>query len=310
MHTGTSSPDIELLRTFAVFAEHREVTATARTLGMSASVVSRRLQELQADPPGLLTKHGNAVVLTDKGTAALSGVVRLLREYDHLAGRLAGRESFARTLRVAAGGGLAYTPLPLAVSDFRHSHPDVQVRVVGCRGRERIRGVAGGQFNLALVCHDEGQVRAVAGEWVNLQSEIIREQQVVVVAAMNSKDGRTLAALSPDKPVPPEMLSKLSLLGLDEKSGIRRQLDVEFRAVGMPVPKPAVYPGGWEAARAFARHGLGAAILPVSLIETSDSSLVTRPVFAAYRLTDRVIWPADTDELTVAFVACLKAAFA
>ena len=66
----------------------------------------------------------------------------------------------------------------------------------------------------------------------------------------------------------------------------------------------------WEAARAFARHGLGTAVLPAALADQTDCELVCRPVLPDYRLTDRVVWPTAADPLTAAFVDCLTAAFA
>ncbi len=311
MPTDASGPEMELLRTFAVFAEQGEVKLTARTLGIDESAISRRLKDLQTGPHALLKKQGNALVLTDKGRQLLPAVRRLIREHEQFVGRLRDHNPFARSLRVAGGGGLAFTPLPAAVTAFRGQHSDVQVRVLGCRWRDRIRGVAGGEFDLALVSHDAGQVRAVAGEHADLRCEVLREQPVLAVAAAASADGRTLAALPPGVPVPSAVLATLTLLGLDEKSGVRRQLDAEFRAANIDVPKGyAVYPGGWEAARAFARHGLGTAILPMALADPTDSELVCRPVLPTFRLTDRVVWPATADPLTAAFVDCLTAAFA
>lgn len=311
MPTDSTGPDLDLLRTFAVFAEQGEVKLTARALGVDESVVSRRLKDLQAGPHALLAKRGNALVLTDKGRHLLPAVNRLIREHEHLVGRLRDHDPFARSVRVAAGGGLAFTPLPGAVRVFLSRHPDVQVRVIGCRGRDRIRGVARGEFDLAVVSHDDGQVRAVAGEQAELRCEPLRSQRVTAVAAADSPDGRTLAALPPGVPVPAAVLASLALLGLDEKSGVRRQLDAAFRAAGVAVPTAyALYPGGWEAARAFARHGLGTALLPEAVADGTAPELVARPVFGTYRLTDRVVWPADADPHVAAFVDCLKAAFA
>lgn len=311
MPADSARPDVELLRTFATFAERGEVKLTATELGVDESVVSRRLKELQTRPHALLEKRGNALVLTEKGQQLLPAVFRLLREHEHLVGRLRGHEPFARTVRVAAGGGLSFTPFAAAVAAFRRQHPDAQVRVIGCRGRDRIRGVARGEFDLAVVTHNEEQVRAVAGEQADLRCEVLRSQRVMAVAASDSPDGRTLAALPPGASVPSGVLASLALLGLDEKSGVRRQLDAEFRAAGVPVPKGyAVYPGGWEAARAFAREGVGTAVLPDALVVKVDTALTARPVLPNFRLTDRVVRPAEPDAHTIALVECLKAAFA
>src|SRR5262249_39807041 len=78
MHSDATGPAIELLRTLSLFARHGEVGRTARAIGLSASVVSRRLGELQERPLELIEKRGPTPTLTPKGAAALASVNRLL----------------------------------------------------------------------------------------------------------------------------------------------------------------------------------------------------------------------------------------
>jgi DNA-binding transcriptional LysR family regulator len=71
-----------------------------------------------------------------------------------------------------------------------------------------------------------------------------------------------------DRPVPLAKLREWELVGLDVRSGIRRQLerqfpnssDLHFVAEG----------GGWPAARECVRLGLGVAVLPVAMLSLGD----------------------------------------
>lgn len=310
MPTDASGPNIETLRTFALFAEHGEVKLTAKSLGLSDSVVSRRLQELAASPYGLLGKRGHGLVLTEKGHAVFPSVARMLRAYDQLIGRLANRDAAAEVLRIAAGGGLGETPFPGALAAFRLKRPEVGVRVHGCRGRDRIRGVARGEFDLALVSHDEAQARAIAGEAIRVRT--LREQTMRVAVARQSPDGKRLEAWPEDKPVSPALLAELTLLGLDPQSGVRRQLDRALAAAGVPaLPRVMVFPGGWSSALACARLGLGVAIVPTELATDPEPDLVVRPFLGGFSMADRVVTLADVqDDRIEDLVGCLEAAFA
>lgn len=309
--TTATGPSIDLLRTLAAFADQRDGRRTAAALGVDASAVSRRLKDLAAPELGLLAKRGATFVLTEKGEAALPGVVRLVRSYDQLAGRLTGREATAEVVRVAAGTGLQHTPFARALAAFRAAHPEVGVRVRVCRGRERLLGVARGEFDLALTCHDEDRVRAVCGPAAGLRVETIREQALVVVAGVASADGKVLAAWPAKKPVTPAVLAGLSLLGMDPQSNVRHQLDRALVAAGLPVAaRPAVQPGGWASAVECARQGVGTAVVPADMIRV-DPALVVRPFLAGFRLADRVVWcEGQPDAPAGAFVAVLGSIFA
>lgn len=311
MPTDAGGPSIELLRTFALFAEQGEVGRTAIALGMSVSVVSRRLQELADLPYGLVEKRGNGVVLSEKGRTALPAVARLLRAYNQFVHRLAGREAAVEVVRVAAGTGLQHTPFPQALAAFRATRPDVGVHVRVCRGRERLAGVVRGEFDLALVSHDEDRVRAVCGDLAGLCVEALREQPLVVAAASGSEDGSKLAVWPAGNSVSPALLGQLALLGIDPQSNVRHQLDRALTAAGLPASaRPSIQPGGWAAALACARLGVGTAIVPADMITSADSKLVVRPFLTGFRLVDRVVWCAEPpDDRVAEFVACLKSTF-
>jgi len=69
--------------------------------------------------------------------------------------------------------------------------------------------------------------------------------------------------------VPLSKLSAFPLVGLDPQSGIRRQLEAHFRGLstGLCFRCEA---GGWDAAREYARQGLGVAIVPVATLDSAS----------------------------------------
>ena len=213
-------------------------------------------------------------------------------------------------VRVGVGGGLAATPFARALAAFRIARPGVAVQVQVCRGRDRVRGVARGEFDLALVSHDEAQVRAAGAGAAELRVETLREQSLVVAAAAGSDDGKKLAAWPAARPVSPALLAGRTLLGLDGQSGVRRQVDRSRTASGMPGRRATVFPGGWAMALACARLGIGAAVLPADMVPPADAALVARPFLPDVRIADRVVWAAENaDDRVADLVACLKSTF-
>jgi len=88
------------------------------------------------------------------------------------------------------------------------------------------------------------------------------------------------------------VLTELDLAGLDRESGVRRQLEqqcgrrLRFR----------VQVGGWPIAREFARCGLGAAVVPLSLLRPDDrEELVIRSLKREACLRECFIYRAEND---------------
>src|SRR5262249_38269159 len=158
-------------------------------LGVHASGVSRRLRPFQE--AGLLTKVGPGLVLTERGRRALPALRSLLRQYDQLARwlREAAREGPQAPVVAARAPRAAYS-LPPALALLRGRLTGWAVRVHVCRGRDRIRGVADGSFDLAVVSHDGDQVRAAAGG--TLEGEPLADHRLCLLAARRTAAGEML----------------------------------------------------------------------------------------------------------------------
>jgi DNA-binding transcriptional LysR family regulator len=284
MATGTWKPTLESLHTFLLLVEKREASAVAAALGVNESVVSRRLKELR-ERAGLLAKEGKGHRLTARGRQAVPAIRSLLQQYAHLTAWLAEHQARPRRFRVACGTLSAQGYLPQAIALFLRKHGDVQVQVQVRRGRERIEGTADGTYDLAIVSHDRQQIDATlgtaSGEEGPLRVEDLSEQCLCLLARRGTPAAARLERILESQQVPVSVLVDLELIGLDSQSGIRKQL--ERTCTGEQRLRFIVEVGGWSAARESARHGLGVAIVPLSVLARDD-----RDLFVIRRLADTV----------------------
>jgi hypothetical protein len=79
-----------------------------------------------------------------------------------------------------------------------------------------------------------------------------------------------------------DLLAQWDLVGLDERSGLRRQLEGVGRQSGHEL-RFTTEAGGWQAIKEFAKVGLGTAVLPLAFLNQEDLELLV-----ARRLTSSV----------------------
>jgi DNA-binding transcriptional LysR family regulator len=297
-----------------LFAEHGEVTAVAKVLGLDEAVIRRRLKELR-EKYALLTRHGRTLSLTDKGRSALPAIGSLLRQHAHLTDWLADRQERPRILSIATGSFGARFYVPRALGRFQSEHPDWQVQVQVRRGRERILGIAGGTYDLAVVSHDRAQITSLVphavAERIGLRIEPLAEHRLALVARKGTSFAQALGAILEAQTVPLDLLATFPFIGLDRQSGLRRQL--EAHAVrGAKSPHFVIEAAGWEPALECARHGLGVAMLPLDVLNADDrQTLVIRLLNATITMRDSLLDPnrgAESSPAHEAMRAALKQA--
>jgi DNA-binding transcriptional LysR family regulator len=120
--------DIEELQTFVEVADAGGVTPAARRLGLSKSIVSRRLARLEADlGVQLLVRTTRGAALTEAGAtfrdhaAKVSAEIEVARETILPAGALRGR------LRVAAPLSFGPTHFAAVLADMARRHPQLHI---------------------------------------------------------------------------------------------------------------------------------------------------------------------------------------
>ena len=120
--------DIEALRTFVEVADLGGITPGARRLGISKSIVSRRLSRLEEElGVQLISRTTRGAALTEAGLMFRDHAARACAEIDaaketiHPAGELRGR------LRIAAPLTFGPTHLAPVFADMARRHPSLQI---------------------------------------------------------------------------------------------------------------------------------------------------------------------------------------
>lgn len=126
--TGNDELDIEDLQTFVAVADAGGISAAARRLGLSKSIVSRRLFRLEAELGAqLLARTTRGAALTEAGAtfrdhaARVSAEMDMAREAILPSGELRGR------LRIAAPLSFGPTHVAPALAEMARRHPHLQL---------------------------------------------------------------------------------------------------------------------------------------------------------------------------------------
>jgi DNA-binding transcriptional LysR family regulator len=133
--------DVRDLRYLAASVSAGNFGRAAKSLGLSASTVSRRIGRLEDELGSTLFERGHAGVrLTAAGRAVMLHVTRVLAELDAVTrtGRENGSGS-AGDIRLGVALPPIGAPLSKLLADGRAKHPNVVLTVSEMSGRERPR---------------------------------------------------------------------------------------------------------------------------------------------------------------------------
>ena len=266
-------PTIEALRALLTLAETGSVSETARRLGVTQPVMTKKLQVFRnADACGAVLIRGSGrPMLTESAEAILPAVRELVARYDRIFGYLGGEDTAPLVVRIGTGSFAAEYYLPQAIAELSELADECQFETRVCRGRERIVGTATGAFDVSIVTHDPVQIERI------LQEERIDESTLEIIpmakhtmcllADKQTAAGTELQKVPASQTVPINKLTQWELVGPDRQSGIRKQLESR-----VPVGRLyfAAEGGGWSAAREYARAGLGVAIVPRATVRAED----------------------------------------
>ena len=130
--SSTPLDDLVSIAVFAHVVETRSFSLAARRVGMSKSMVSKRIARLEAHfGAALLTRTTRKVVLTEAGSALFEHASRILREAEQAGARISESTGEIRgTLRVATGISLGQEHLARLLPDFLALHPALRVELV------------------------------------------------------------------------------------------------------------------------------------------------------------------------------------
>lgn len=120
---------LESIQAFTAIAEAGSITAAARRLALSKSVISERLTELERILDARLVRRTTrALTLTDEGKAFLERAKGILRDVDSAASELAERRgTLSGPLRVSAPVSFGTLHLGPALFGFLAKHPKIDL---------------------------------------------------------------------------------------------------------------------------------------------------------------------------------------
>lgn len=120
---------LEGIETFVAIAERGSLSEAARILGLSRSVVSERLAELErAVGARLIQRTTRRMTLTEDGRIFLARAHRITHEVDEARSELAERRGeLVCALRLSAPVGFGYLHLGPALYPFLARHPEIEL---------------------------------------------------------------------------------------------------------------------------------------------------------------------------------------
>lgn len=240
--------DPELLATFVAVAETGTFTAAARRLGVSQPTVSNHVRSLEnATGKRLIDRDTRNLALTDDGDA-LVGFAHTILDAQTVAENYFAGAAVVGRLRFGTVEDLAITQLPRILRRFRQLHPDVDLELTVDQSIPLTRKLRAGRLDLILIKWDPDEP--------TVGIRVGRDQLVWV--------GQETLGIPEGTPVPlvanraPSITRQIAIRAL-EGAGLTWRITCSTRQVN-----------GMLAA---VRAGLGAAILPRSLLPT-DLALV------------------------------------
>jgi DNA-binding transcriptional LysR family regulator len=257
------------LRYLVAYADAKGISAAAEKLGVKQPTVSKRMDLWRACRPPLVTRSGNRDELTDRGHHVVASARAILHQLDQLSAYLKDHEDTPNSFLMGAGSVASQWYLAPTIANLLPEKTDWQFRTRIMRGANRLRGVAAGEIDIAIVSHDQPQIDLiVSGRDVSV--ERIADHPLCVVAHQRAEAARELSKVLKGQEVPLSMLSHWNLVGLDSQSGVRRYVERQLTGAGLKL-RFVAETGGWAGAKEFARCGVGVALLPLAYLTSEDT---------------------------------------
>lgn len=266
--------DLRRLRVLCEVARHGSFSAAADSLGYTQPAISRQIATLEAEAGTLLVRRvPQGALLTDAGRLLVERATPLLASLDAievelraLAGLDGGR------LRLASFASAAASIVPLAITEFRARHPQVEIEVMMADPVSSIPQLRAGELDIAL-SHDPIGTDASLGEAGTLPRglEIVR-----------LFDDPMYAALPLDHPLADEQplgLARLAdepwMLGTTAACPDRQLFLRACREAGFE-PRIAFQNDDYPAILGFVAAGVGVALVPDMVARSVRQDVVIR----------------------------------
>ncbi len=253
------------LRYFVAVAEVRHFTQAADLVGITQPSLSKQIHALETDlGTPLFERVRGKIGLTAAGEVLLPLAKRILadvdtatREVQELVGLRRGR------VRLGATPSLATSLAPPVLRRYRDAHPTVDLRVEEGGSQDLVRDLLRGDLDLALI------IAPAQGTDPGLRTDAILTESLVVASV------EPLPGASPDGEIRVTDLREQPLVMFREGYDLRDATLQACRDAGFE-PRVSVDGGELDAVLSFVEAGLGAALVPGSVVARRAGVRVTR----------------------------------
>ncbi len=237
--------DLRHLRSLLAIAECGSFAAAAEAVGLTQSAVSLHVKALEEElGTALFDRSHRPPMLSPAGRMLVARARQILDLCDEVKASFT-RGELAGSLELGAVPTALARFLPGALSDFRHAHPRVHIRVVSGLSAELAQQVRRGELDLAVLTRPQQRLEGLV--W----HEFVREPLMVVVPAQLAvEDHRTVLESQP-------------FIQFSRRTWAGELIDHHLRRHGIRV-RVGMEIDSLEAIRAMVVHGLGVSIVPLA----------------------------------------------
>jgi LysR family carnitine catabolism transcriptional activator len=252
-------------RAFVTVARLGSFTDAAKALRLSQPTLTVQIRQLEeAVKARLLDRDTHALSLTAIGREYLPSFMRLLADFDALGNSISTKNrGDSGTITVSCLPSVSSTILPEAAAKVSRSYPRITIAVRDAISETIIASVLKESVDFGIGTR--------ANDVPGLAFEPLFMDGMLLAYARRH-------AFAREKRLSTELLMRYPLILTDTGSSIRKLIDRAFSADGL-LPNPAYEVTYLTTALAFARAGLGVAILPTSTLgDVRHLGLASRPV--------------------------------
>jgi DNA-binding transcriptional LysR family regulator len=212
--------DLLLMRSLLAVAERGVVTTAARTLGVSQSALSRRIEQLEEEfGVALLTRSKRGVTLTALGELVAREGALLVQRFDRLKAEVGAQTRLELgVVRIGGGASAVGFLVPPAIALFQQRFPGVVFQLKEAGSREVEAAVSSDELELGIV--------TLPARGSGLRIAPLCKDRIVLVA------GRGHPLLG-QRRVSAKQLSGQALVGFEGGSAIRHLIDSTLRSVNV-----------------------------------------------------------------------------
>ena len=183
--------ELEDIETFSVVADAGGVSTAARRLGVSKSIVSRRLSRLEAElGVQLLARTTRGAVLTEAGTTFRAHAARISAEMDAAREELAPTGDLRGRLRLSAPLSYGPTLVAPALAELAQRHPHLHVHA---SYSDRFVDLVSEGFDAAIRVGHLGDSNLVARRIGPMSGKTVASPKYVAVRGAPSRPEELLA---------------------------------------------------------------------------------------------------------------------